>query len=492
MNADDKKRKPKRQRGHRRGRSVSWRVFGMLVIFVVIMLCTIWIFQVELLNKFYHRSKMEELSITRSAICDAIDDGKSIDRVVSRQSYQFDTCISVYKMVGDNQAKEVTSSHVNATCLIHHMLPNALSRLYSEAKSQGGEYIDNWKRNPDQSDVTSISTIHASIHTDSKGNEYVLILNSEIEPLNATVITLERQYGWIAGILVIGALILALIIARTVCSPLEKMGKSAKRLARGDYSADFGRGNYREAQELADALNYASCELKKNDSLQRELVANISHDLRTPLTLIKGYGEVMIDIPDENTPENIRIIIDETERLTSLVNDMLDLSKIQAGTRKPEREEFNLTEAVREVMTRYQKLTEKDGYDISFISDSDIYVYADKTMMLQVVYNLVNNAINYTGDDKMVVVSQTVSGNKVKISVRDTGRGIAPEDLQYIWDRYYKVDKIHKRAQIGTGLGLSIVKGILEAHSISYGVESKMDEGSVFWFDMEAIDSKNN
>ena len=141
---------------------------------------------------------------------------------------------------------------------------------------------------------------------------------------------------------------------------------------------------------------------------------------------------------------------------------------------------------VREVMTRYKKLTEKDGYDISFIADGDVYVCADKTMMLQVVYNLVNNAINYTGDEKKVVVSQTVDSGRVKISVSDAGPGIAPEDLPYIWDRYYKVDKIHKRAQIGTGLGLSIVKGILEAHSTSYGVESKMGEGSVFWFDMEA------
>ena len=485
MSADNKVHLPKDKAKKRRGRSVSWRIFGMLSFFVVIMLFTIWIFQVELLNKFYQRSKMEELDTTKDALCTAIDSGKNIEPVAIRHSYQFDTCISVYKMIGEKQALEIVSSHVNAACLIHHMTPESLSRFYSEAKERGGEYTDKWKKNPEQSDVTSISTVNVSIYENSDGEEYILILNSELEPLNATVITLEKQYVWIAGILVIGALILALIIARTICSPLEKMGKSAKRLARGDYSADFGRGNYREAQELADALSYASCELKKTDSLQRELVANISHDLRTPLTLIKGYGEVMIDSPDENTPENIRIIIDETERLTSLVNDMLDLSKIQAGTRKPEREVFNLTETVREVMTRYKKLTEKDGYDISFIADGDVYVCADKTMMLQVVYNLVNNAINYTGDEKKVVVYQTVDSGRVKISVSDSGPGIAPEDLPYIWDRYYKVDKIHKRAQIGTGLGLSIVKGILEAHSTSYGVESKMGEGSVFWFDME-------
>lgn len=481
------KRQPQKHKKDRRKMSISWRLFGILVIFVILMLMLIWVFQVELLNQFYQRSKLKELDATQNAIFDDIEKGRDIEHTVIRYSYQYDTCIRLYKMSGNTQAVEMASSHVNGTCLVHRMTSNTLSRLYYEAKDHGGEYTNKWRGNPEQPDVMKISTVRVAVHTDNNGEEYILVLNSELEPLNATVITLERQYGWIAGILVVGALIVAVIITKTVCAPLEKMGRSAKKLARGDYSADFGRGNYREAQELADALSYASCELKKTDNLQRELVANISHDLRTPLTLIKGYGEVMIDIPDENTPENIRIIIDETERLTSLVNDMLDLSKIQAGTRKPEKEIFNLTEAVREVMTRYCKLTEKDGYNINFNADGDVYVCADKTMMLQVLYNLVNNAINYTGENKTVVVSQTALENKVRISVKDSGNGIAEADLPYIWDRYYKVDKIHKRAQIGTGLGLSIVKGILEAHSTSYGVESKMGEGSVFWFDMEIV-----
>ena len=195
----------------------------------------------------------------------------------------------------------------------------------------------------------------------------------------------------------------------------------------------------------------------------------------------------MRDIPGENNPENVQVIIDETERLTELVNDVLDLSKIRSGTRKPEPETFDLTETVRAVLTRYEKLTERDNYVITFSADESVYVNADRTMILQVIYNLVNNALNYTGDDKKVSIDQSVWDNRVRISVIDTGGGIDEADIPYIWDRYYKVDKVHKRAKIGTGLGLSIVKGILESHGATYGVESKVGEGSNFWFELETF-----
>ena len=478
------KRSPK----NRRVPGISWRLFGILALFGVLILVIIWIFQVVLLNIFYQDSKTDEFSATSSMISASLDDQEELKKIVYLRSVETDSCIRVFK-ISDGRAEPVVDADVNMGCILHHLDGEELHRIYSKAIQNGGVYS---KKITKPGDGVYSTAIYTSVYTNSEGVEYVLMMDSRLAPLDATVNTLQKQFGWIMCILVMGAMIVALIISRVICSPLEKMGRSARVLAKGDYNNKFEGGGYREANDLADALNYAAEELAKTDNLQKELVANISHDLRTPLTMIKGYSEVMRDIPGENTPENVQVIIDETERLSELVNDMLDLSKLRSGTRKPDSEVFDLTETVREVLQRYGKLTEKDEYIISFEADENVMVSADRTMILQVIYNLINNALNYTGEDKRVTIDQSVWDNKVRISVIDTGEGIPPEDIPYIWDRYYKVDKVHKRAKIGTGLGLSIVKGVLEAHGAAYGVESKEGEGSNFWFELDALNSPEN
>ncbi len=479
---------PKRekiQKNSRRASGISWRLFGTLVIFVVLILAVIWIFQVVLLNDFYESYKLDEFAETDVVIFGNINNEAVMADAVYKRAVETDTCIRLFKVV-EGVAKEIADADVNFGCMLHHMNPDGLSGLYTQAAKNGGIYTRKIIKPTDNTSV--LNTLYISLKSNSAGEQYILIMDSELVPLNATVQTLQRQFGWIMCLLIMGALIIALAISRVICVPLEKMSRSARKLAKGDYDEEFIGGGYREAEELAEALNFASGELAKTDNLQKELVANISHDLRTPLTMIKGYSEVMRDIPGENNPENVQVIIDETERLTELVNDMLDLSKIRAGTRKMEKETFDLTETVKEVMKRYEKLTEKDNYTVTFESDENVYVTADRTMILQVIYNLINNALNYTGEDRRVSIVQSVWDNRVRISVIDTGEGIAVEDLPYIWDRYYKVDKVHKRARVGTGLGLSIVKGILESHGAPYGVESRVGEGSNFWFELETFE----
>ncbi len=473
------------KRNSRRASGISWRLFGTLLIFVILILMVIWIFQIVLLNDFYEGYKLDEFAETDSLIFGHINDESKMTDTVYKRAVSTDTCIRLFRVV-DGVAKEIADADVNLGCMLHHMTSDGLSNLYTQAAKSGGVYTKKIIKPTDNTSV--LNTLYISLKSNSAGDQYILMMDSELVPLNATVQTLQRQFGWIMCLLIMGALIIALAISRVICLPLEKMSRSARKLAKGDYDEKFVGGGYREAEELAETLNFASGELAKIDNLQKELVANISHDLRTPLTMIKGYSEVMRDIPGENNPENVQVIIDETERLTELVNDMLDLSKIRAGTRKMERETFDLTETVKEVMQRYEKLTERDNYTVTFESGENVYVTADRTMILQVIYNLINNALNYTGEDRRVSIVQSVWDNRVRISVMDTGEGIAKEDIPYIWDRYYKVDKVHKRARVGTGLGLSIVKGILESHGAAYGVESQVGEGSNFWFELETFE----
>lgn len=333
------------------------------------------------------------------------------------------------------------------------------------------------------------SIIYVDVLT-SDNTACVLMVNTVLTPVSATVDTLRIQMIWITVVMIILSLLIALAISKKVSRSMIRVNNAAKKLAKGDFNVSFDGKDYREIAELSETLNQAATDLGKNEKLQKELIANVSHDLRTPLTMIIAYSEVMRDLPGENTPENVQVVIDEAKRLTNLVNDMLDISKLQAGALEMKLSEFNLTDRIQKVLERYNKLKEQDGYRIDFEYQEEVYVCADEFKIFQVIYNLINNAINYTGSDKRVLVRQLVKEQIVRIEVIDSGEGISEENLPYVWDRYYKVDKTHKRAVMGTGLGLSIVKNILELHHAEYGVESILSAGSKFWFELPVIEKE--
>ena len=243
----------------------------------------------------------------------------------------------------------------------------------------------------------------------------MLLFNTELVPLHSTVKTLNAQLLWITAILMVIGVVLALILSDRISKPVRQMSGEASKLALGDYSVNFDGRGCAETENLSATLNRAAYELSKLDRMQKDLIANVSHDLRTPLTMIAGYTEIMRDIPGEATPENFQIVLDETRRLTDLVTDMLEVSKYQNGSQTLKIARFNFTAVIRKTLERYAKLREHDGYDIRFEADRDVWVDGDEGRLLQVVYNLINNAINYTGPDKTVRVSETVKDGSVRL-----------------------------------------------------------------------------
>lgn len=316
----------------------------------------------------------------------------------------------------------------------------------------------------------------------------ILYIASPVDPIDSTTAILKNQLLIVTIILLVLAFIISFFISRRLSRPVENLTVSARLLAGGDYNVIFENGNYSELTELSKTLNYATMELSKTDGLRKELVANISHDLRTPLTMIKMYAEMIRDLSGENPKkrsEHVNVITEEVDRLSNLVDDILALSKIESGTSEMNCHRLDLSQMVRIIAKRFNVHTERDGYFFSINCDDGIYIDADEKRIEQVIYNLISNAVNYTGDDKQVSISLKDSGIVARFEVADTGNGIPEEEIENIWERYYKAKETHKRAIAGTGLGLAIVRNILKAHQARFGVESTVGKGSTFWFELK-------
>lgn len=477
----------------RRVAPLSLKLFRALAAFALFVLVILWLFQTVFFGKIYSAVKKNDMTSCADTVAEESVNG-SAGAAALAAAKKYACCVSVYEIVGKSGHLSA-SAHINSSCMIHNIGNNSLlNELYEKAKREGSVFtsivldFDGSEKiaSPDRENTSSPSSaIYAEV-VSSDGVDYLVLVDSDTAPLSATTRVLTYQLMVISAVVLVCAVAISAVMSRRLSKPIEKMTKEASLLATGNYDVNFAGGSFREASELGDTLNYAASELSKLDTMQKELIANISHDLRTPLTMIRGYGEVMRDIPGEMNGENIQVIIDETARLSSLVSDLLDLSRLTDEGQPLNIERFSITDAVREALDRYSHLIEKDGYTIDFVSCGDVQVDADRQKMLQVIYNLVNNAINYTGDDKKVTVTEEMRDGRVRISVTDTGEGIPEDQLPKIWERYYKVGGFHNRGKIGTGLGLSIVKNVLQKHGAAFGVTSKVGEGSTFWFELDA------
>lgn len=316
---------------------------------------------------------------------------------------------------------------------------------------------------------------------------YYLVLNTPLELLESYIDFILNQYLLLSIFIIILALIVAFVLANRITSPIVKMRKEANKLAEGNYNVHFKENDsYTEINDLANTLDDATQKLSKVDELRKDLVANVSHDLKTPLTLIKSYAEMIKDISGDDPVkrnEHLDVILQETEYLTKLINDMQEYSKMQAGYIVLEKTNFDLRDVVNTVCKLLNGLIVEKKIKLKKNLVS-VIVYADELKISQVVYNFISNAIKHSNNKGKITVNIIDDDEKVRFEVIDNGDGITEEALPYIWDRYYKIDKSFKRNENSTGLGLAIAKAILEAHKAVYGVNSKLKEGSTFYFEL--------
>ncbi|MEW6244360.1 MAG: HAMP domain-containing sensor histidine kinase [Bacillota bacterium] len=307
----------------------------------------------------------------------------------------------------------------------------------------------------------------------------------------------RRQTVYAALAALVVAVFVAWNMSRAISRPLSQIGRIAEQVANGNFSERVEETGTDEIATLARTFNLAVDEVERTvseqqrlDSIRREFVANLSHEFRAPLASIRGFLEAMLMdmVSEEERARYLNMMLDDAKRLGRLVDDMLELSRIQAPQARVDLLEVDAVEALERAKTRMSQRAARAGVDIQVAPESDpVQVLADPDRLDQILTNLVENAIKFTKPGGHVRLSVRDAKDRVWFWVSDTGRGIPEQDLPYIWDRFYKVDKARDRADLGTGLGLAIVKELVLLHGGDVAVESEPGRGSRFGFWLKRV-----
>lgn len=312
---------------------------------------------------------------------------------------------------------------------------------------------------------------------------YGVIVSTDLTQVAVAGEVLQGMLPLIALFLLAVCCILAAIYSAWFTRPLKQLSQAARQMAQGEYDTPVTIRRKDELGVLSQDFNQMAQEVKRSAQLQRELLANVSHDLRTPLTLIKGYAETVRDLTGDDPQRRsaqLDIIIQETDRLSALVNSVMDLSKVSSGSEKPKLTQFDMSQLCQQVAQTYQAVCQQNGWELVVEADTPCLVTADRDMMERVLHNLLGNASHHLGEDKKFFLRVIPTPQGCRVEVEDHGPGVDAQDLPHIFDRYYRSRS--DKGKVGTGLGLPITKAILQGHGFRFGVDSTLGKGTLFWF----------
>lgn len=460
----------------------------VILLFLAGVLLTAWFVQFFLMDFFYQSIRERMVNAALLKVSENINQD-DLEKTLSKICSQ-----GIEVRIVDSEG--IDWINLGRTSLTEYTQEQLSSLYQNEVPSDGTvwEYLaktDAVSTNNSYKDPNSYTLTCAKTAEWKNGIKLLILVRAVITPEKATMSVVRIQIFCVSATLFLSAIFACLFLRKKFCGEIEILCKTAQKQASGDFNSIFPVQGCADTKKLAKSLNQAANSFVQAKQNQEEYLSNISHDLRAPLTMMIGYAQMMQEIPGENTPENAQIIMNEANRLSVLVNDILDLSKMKEGEPLLKLETFCLTDLLQETVYHYQKLTAQKQWEISFEKDRRVWVKADQIKISRVIYNFICNAINHTGQDKKIRVQQLVQDKKVFVRVTDNGPGIAEDKISSIWDRYYRIEQENRTsAAEGSGLGLCIVKNILQQHQAEYGVESKQNQGSTFWFALEVLDQQ--
>ena len=446
----------------------------ILVVFIGLMLALILFLQTTFLDGTYKNNKIAYLKDTAALIDEGIQNDDILS-VLEDISFSNEVCVRVI-----TDAVGFTTYQDASSCALGKLSSKQLNKIATTTFDNGGEALFD-------SNSSNIKNAYIYSKLSKVNDENVLImLSTSIMPLQSTIDTMYDQFNIIIIVVVIATILLALCLSSLIVKPIKKIEMEATNLPSGKYDHKLVKTDAKEIENLNNTLARANEEIIKADVARKELIGNVSHDLRTPLTMIVGYGEMIRDFPEENNAENINVIINEAKRLSTLVDDLLDLSKVESGKIEFHNKDIKISDLLGSVYDQFEPYCKANNIELVLnVEDSDVVVNVDDNRLKQVLHNFMSNALNYNDakDTKIIIGEEKVDG-AYRIYVYDNGSGVKEEDKDKIWNRYYKVDKEHKRSHIGSGIGLSLCKDILDKMGYKYGVDSVYKEYSKFYFDI--------
>lgn len=468
-------------------KSIKFKTWLYIMSVVAIILLLIYTFQIAGLQKIYEFTKQNEVKSAQAEMLSALKGNENIDDVMG-EIMSLSRYHDIYVEIYDGNKELIMSPYIymeEKTADFNKRYPfNNLISRYTMSR-----FIDKLNESGKTSMIINVkdkglNTTSSIVLVDKflNGNKiYYLITSSSLAPVSATSDLLKRIFLYILIVVLIISVFVSFLIAVSYTRPLRKLSHAAKAVTSGDYSVQIDNKYTDEIGMLISDFNNMTVELSKVDVLRKDLISNVSHELKTPLTMIKGYAETIRDLTGdrkEKREQQLGVIINETDRLSNLITNILDLSYLQAGKVSFKSDEFNLSETLSFLLTRYD-IFKDNGFIFETEITPDITVKGDKDRLSQVICNLLDNAVNHSRESKKIIIKLHNNSAPV-LEITNFGEPIEKEHLPHIWERFYKIDKSGSNRSTGTGIGLSIVKEILVSHGFDFGVKSSIN-GTTFW-----------
>ncbi|SHH61648.1 HAMP domain-containing protein [Caloranaerobacter azorensis DSM 13643] len=487
-------------------RSLKTKLFLSILLLTSIILGLVWFFNVKYLGSYYIERKKDNLVSYSNHI-------KNIYKGDTRKIY--DELERIENLIGGNITIVASNGEIEYP-ISYRPQYGRMGRGFIPISKEdlkeilsGGTVIKIFKHPKFDIRILSVVTPLSS--------DKILIIQSSVASIEEGIDIIKDYYIYIAIISLIIGIILTFILTKIITEPILRLNKVARKMANLDFSHKYNVVSTDEIGQLGESLNYLSEKLsftidelnkankklrediekeRRLDKMRKEFISNVSHELKTPIALIKGYAEGLKDnVIDDIESKNFycEVIMDEAEKMSKLVKDLLDLSQLESGHYSLNKEKFNICNLVDKVLNKYSPIFKEKNINVSIKKDDDkMYVNGDRVRLEQVLVNLINNALNHIGAERVLEVAIRRLSNNAIISIYNSGNFIPEDEIDRIWESFYKVDKSRARKYGGTGLGLSIVKNILKLHNSNYGVRN-VKNGVEFWFELEliSIDNKN-